>query len=125
MGSGDLMSMKGDVWAKKGIRRVLFELKTRHNTFQRIYVLMDTVYPNQTAAISYEDGTLVRISYNVDHVLEVNPDLIYFPALGIRANFRKYGPTLNKIKNMKSLLGEANILVIKDDHKRFLFLRYD
>jgi len=125
--SGAAQGFKGDVAAthpKYG--RKLFELKCRKDTFKNIYALYDAhcrkaqddllaiAVPGAEALCLSVSSSLEAVMDGADvHVLVTNHPL-----------YADYKRTFKKIENLEKLLGECEILVIKDDRKPFLYLRW-
>ncbi len=124
--SGASSQMKGDVWAKKADRRILFEMKSRKDSFKRIYELYyATIKATQSDvfAVAMPCGAryCVTMSSSLDSVLagaEVH-EIAHNHCM-----YKKYKRTFGKISNLEKLLGTAEILAIKDDRKPLLFLRF-
>ncbi len=124
--SGAVASMPGDVWATKGDRRILFEMKSRKDAFKRIYELYyATIKATQSdvLAVAMSCGTryCVTISASLDSVL-AGADV--HELAHNHCMYKKYKRTFGKIANLEKLLGTAEILAIKDDRKPLLFLRF-
>jgi Holliday junction resolvase len=129
--SGAAEGFKGDVtFAKDGIHGVM-ELKARKASFGKVYLLYDTFKTNDVFSIAVpaippEQGV---------HCISIHPTLA--AALGgtdyylahkqytFKDNWvGMYNRTVTKLVNMKEMKGKSDILVVKDDRRPFLFIRY-
>lgn len=124
--SGAAQGFKGDVKATKYGKTLLFEVKNHSNAFKSIYALYDEhTKLAQDDLLSFvcpnEAKLCVGISTSLDAVLD-GPDVYEFQDRNPLNE--KYKRTFKKIAGMQKLLGESDILVLKDNHKPFLFIRY-
>lgn len=124
--SGASQGFKGDVtFSKDGVDYVA-EVKSRKNSFAKIYEMyfkyMDE-HKDDLLAFAYGGGesNLVNISTSLHAVMGHAP---YYTPEARHPMFEKYSRTFRKVINMESLLGGADILVVKDDRMPLLFIRY-
>jgi len=126
--SGAAQGFKGDVKASKGEKQnVLFELKNHSDVFKKIYAFYDAERlknKDDLAAFCYPGETrqCISLSTSVEAIFD-GPDV--YPIFNeSHAHYKEFKLTVGKIARMQALLGEAHILVLKDDRKPFLFVRY-
>jgi hypothetical protein len=124
--SGAIKGLPGDVRATKGDRTLLFEMKSRKNTFQRIYELYDAhirtcgddlmalAVPGARHLCLNLSSSLDAVLGGADHHLIMNQHPLY----------DKYKRTFSKIANLEKLVKECQVLAIKDNHKPILYIRY-
>lgn len=111
--SGASEGYKGDVVASKDGKIITFELKCRKESYTKIYELVREVF-----------GGIMNSSRSQLMVVSDRWEDIDRAVEGVFIHHPKYDKTLNKLVKMKELLGTADILVLKDDRKPFLFVRY-
>ncbi len=125
--SGAAQGYKGDV---RGVtpqgRVVMFEMKSRKDTFKTIYALYDEhvkLAQDDLLAIAIPgaDTLCVNVSSSLDAVLG---GADFHTIVTKHPLYAKYKRTFRKIENLEKLLGECEVLVIKDDRKPLLFLRW-
>lgn len=124
--SGAAQGFPGDIKAEKNGKTVLFELKARKDLFKNIYALYE-----ENCKLSQDDvlalavpgarNLCVTISSSL-HAVYDGAD--YHTLMTTHPLYKKYKRTFGKIENLEKLLGQAEILVIKDDRRPFLFFRY-
>lgn len=127
--SGAAQGFKGDVIAERGEQRVNFEMKSRKDAFKKIYELyflyfkrtQDEVLSFVLPATDKEQSTCVAVSTSLDAVLERGG---VFPFPGNLPEYAVYKRTFKKIENLRKLLGAADVLVLKDDRRPLLYLRF-
>jgi hypothetical protein len=118
--SGASAGFKCDVVSSRNGRIVKFEVKARATGFDRFYRMI----PKTGSDIAYVgltlDGKGLIASYDVAQVVPgagekylINADATAFPLKDVRALIK-----------MQCLLGEAHVLVLKQDRLPFLFVRY-
>lgn len=119
--SGASQGFKGDVRFTKGGETKIAEVKARKDAFKSVYEFFDshvkTQSPYGTLQESYRfvtAGTLVTIGDNMSDVLTAAG--LYTPVHETRVT--------KKILGMQKWLGGADVLVIKDNGKPFLFLTF-
>jgi hypothetical protein len=127
--SGALPGMPGDVKAvhpKHGPK--LFELKCRKETFKKIYALYEAHVKSygddlMALAIPADEGRsmCVNVSSSLEAVLG-GAEIHLLPSH--HKHFKEFPKTYGKIGNLRKLLGEAHILVVRDDYKPFLYFRF-
>lgn len=126
--SGAAEGYKGDVALEIPSKHECYkvEVKTRRSSFARIYELYKQMQNTNVSALNsgaqtfVYDGDLVAISDDVEHALRA---WTYHPYKDYSLD-KTWERTFRKVRNMKSLLGEADILAIKDDRKPWLFIVY-
>lgn len=124
--SGAIKGLPGDVRATKGNKTFLFEMKSRKNTFQRIYELynehikvcgddlMALAVPGARNLCLNLSTSLDAVLGGADHHLIIHQHPLY----------EKYSRTFKKIENLEKLVKECNVLAIKDNHKAIIYIRY-
>ena len=113
--SGASAAMKGDVIATKGDTKLVFEMKARKDSFKSIYALLG-VLPTVRFSL---DGHCVCLSKHLHDALL--PHQVYYhvdqtPEVDLR--------TMRRVIKMQELLKGAHVLVLKDNNKPLLFIRY-
>ncbi len=121
--SGASACLKGDIIASKDEERVTLELKTRkggyYDSLYRLHAFLQTLptdgievadtciatHDTLDAAISREDMTFEHIATHV-------------------AKFAPHIRAIGRIWRMRELLGKADILVFRADHKAHVYVRY-
>lgn len=134
--SGAIKGLPGDVKAThpdklvqiaritSGKDHLLFEMKSRKSTFQKIYELYEEhvrTVGDDLIALAIPEVGCVNLSSSLDAVLG-GADLHLLPHY--HPLYKKYSRTFSKIGNLKKLVQECQILAIKDDRRPILFLRF-
>lgn len=116
--SGASKGYKGDVIVKvpETGAEYLIEVKSRKDSFKSLYAFLSQ---HKGAHSLWLDGNCVDIGLDIDVAL--NPHGIYRPASAVFPDDKR---TLNRLVTFKKWLGEAEILVLKDNNKPFIYLRY-
>lgn len=109
--SGAAQGFKGDVVATGFGKQIIFEVKSRKCSFTSLYELLGS---NQSVGVQLLTGECACIGYRLENVLRGE---VHYTPLGLPR-------TRKKIATMKQLLGIAQILAVKDDHKSFIFIRF-
>jgi hypothetical protein len=124
--SGAIKGLPGDVKATKGDKTLLFEMKSRKNSFQKIYELyhahvrecgddlMAIAIPGARHLCLNLSTSLDAVLGGADHHVIVSQHPLY----------EKFKRTFSKIENLEKLVGEANVLAIKDDRQPLIYIRY-
>lgn len=112
--SGASEGFKGDVVCDS--LGLTFEIKARKSEFKQIYRLANTLSMMPYDAIMYE-GVRLSVTKDFEAVLEETP-IVWTNPSGLSRR------TLGKVLRMRSLLGEADILVLKGDREEFLYIKY-
>jgi Holliday junction resolvase len=127
--SGAAQGFKGDVkatHAKHGEK--LFELKCRKETFKKIYELYYAHVAkagDDLLAVAMPEPGMQHVCVNISTSLEAvlgGADHHVLPQH--HPLYAQYGRTFRKIANLEKLLGESDILVLRDDRQAFLFIRF-
>jgi hypothetical protein len=124
--SGAIAGLPGDIKATKNGRTVLFELKTRKASFGKVYDLYaahlaakkDDVF---AAALPGAEKLCVEMSNSLDALLDSDG---VFEVADSHPCFSSFKRTFGKLKTMQEWVKSCEILVIKDDRRPYLFLRY-
>lgn len=118
--SGAAQGFKGDITISTGGMTAVAELKARKDAFKSIYVLLDDW--KSPIAVVY-DTNLMIVSYNFADlgVFSRTETLFVTPS---PEKLLKYKRPLNKLKSAKDWLQSCDFLVLKDDYKPFIFVRY-
>jgi hypothetical protein len=121
--SGAATGFKGDVRFSKAGKVYHAEIKLRKDAFKRIYVLFD-----KYSKISGDDklgfsiaGVLVNMSTSLIGAME---DYGTYDIVEHMKDYKVYVRTFSKILNLRKLVGTCDLLVVRDDRKPFLFIRY-
>jgi len=124
--SGASRAMKGDVIAKKGGVELTFEVKSHNGRFTQFWPMLDefqAVYHSKLLSTDAAEfgGGIVDISTDLDLLL-APPDLYLLPGnIRISSTWLR---TLRRLPTLYRMLGESDILVIHDNRKPFIFLRF-
>lgn len=124
----DPEAYKGDVKAVKDGRTLFFEMKMRQNSFKKIY---DLYFTHLGAAkddlLSFCIGAnetrnlCVQLSTSLTAVLDKAD---FYAPVERHTSYKKFSRTFKKIANLHKLLGNADILVIKDNNKPMMYVRF-
>ena len=110
-----------DVKAEKNGQTITFEMKARRDSYATIYDLYDNEATDGRLCFSL-DGVPVAMSYDLTQLLDSSTmhftSLTLFPLIPRRMKAAKRVAAMVKIKQA------ADYLVIKDNRKRRLFIRY-
>lgn len=113
---------EADVRAVKGDKIHTFELKSRYSSFKRIY---DLYYAER------DENTILSFVINADSTpIAVSTDLEKLMDVSSFRNLEKFPPILAYMKDfsrllkMKELKQSADFLVLKDNNKPRIFIRY-
>lgn len=114
--SGAHKDHPGDVYADKDGKRLLFECKSRKDLFKSIY--HELKERGKFGALRFTlDGVCVGISETLDSVLENHA--IYY-----HLHEKQPQRTYKKILSLQKLVKKSEILVVKDNNKPMLFVRF-
>lgn len=127
--SGAAQGFRGDVRATRNGQTILFEMKNHSGVFKKIYDLyfahtkrtQDDLMPFVAPATTEGRSYCVSVSTSLDAVLEKG-GIFLFPEN--MPEFKEYARTFTKICGMQKLLGEADVLVLKDDRQPLLYVSY-
>lgn len=117
--SGAAQGFPGDikVYDKEG-KSFLVEVKSRQESFKTIYEMVDNYSRGLPFRINYR-GKLISIAYEFPSVTLNN--VHFFDVLPTYPGAKR---TLDKIFKMQELLKGCEYLVVKDNNKPLLFMRY-
>lgn len=122
--SGAVDGFGGDVYAVKDGSRELFELKSRASSFTKIYDLFGhEATVEGFLGLSFNGGKCL-VGISMDFELLKSPDRLYVDTVLLAKAHPRYTRTLSKIFNLQKLLKGSDYLVIRDDRRPFLFLKY-
>lgn len=113
--SGASQGFKGDVVATKEGKSLIIEVKSRKNSFKTLYDALGRS-KKDTVSVWYQ-GVGIALSNSLSGAL----DAYIFDAWREEDLLKQ---TANKLLNMSKLLGKADVLIVKDDYKPLLFIRY-
>ena len=118
--SGASHAYKGDIRFSKDGKVYLAEVKVRaKGAFTRIYEAFSSTVLGGVLGVLDGDGRAATIASTATLALEASKvDLIY-------KRHPEWAKAETKLFKLQELLGEADILVIKEDHKPFLFIKYE
>lgn len=124
--SGAAEGFKGDISAEKNGKKVLFELKCRKDTFKKIYELFDAhrrTQQDDVLAIAVPGAVhlCLSLSDSLDAAMDGSDVHVIVHKHPLYEQFKR---TFTKLGNLEKMLGEADVLVIKDDRRPHLFIRY-
>lgn len=123
--SGAAQGFKGDIRAIKDGKTTLFELKTRKDSFKTFYDLMAAIRAMGTDRIGVTVPGLkkqcVDISGSIGGIYDTE-GVYEFPQ---RLPFyEKHKRAFQRLAVLEEMLGESDILVIKDDRSPYIFFRF-
>lgn len=103
-------------------KEIIFEVKLRRKDFGLMYALLDLNGKNPVGAWDETEKLGFYCSYSVYDLLTGSgvkqlTNIEFFTDKKLRRG-------INGILRMRKWLGEASILVIKKDHKPFLYIKY-
>lgn len=123
--SGASAAMKGDVLFSKDGQTLTAEVKSRRNSFKKIYDLyFENLHNTKDDLMTFvgpSDKPLVNISTSLEAAM--GKGWIY-ENHERHPLFKRYKRTFQKVFNLEKLLGEAHVLVLKDNNMPFLFIRF-
>lgn len=124
--SGAVAGLPGDVRGTKGNLSVLFEMKFRREEFKQVYALYDEHRKNAqddvfSVALPGAEKLCLNMSTSLDAVFD---GADYYNLAENHILYPKYKRTFAKMKKMQEWVKESDILVIKNNGKPLLFLRY-
>jgi hypothetical protein len=124
--SGAVASLPGDVRAKKDDKSLLFEMKMRKSSFSSIYALYDAhlaARKDDVLAVVVPGGKklCLLMSTSLDAVFD-GPD--YFELAERHPCFVEHGRAFKRFETVQKWLKSSDILVLKDNNRPFLFLRF-
>lgn len=117
--SGNSQGFKGDVRVKTPDQVFLIEVKARKSSYKSIYDLMKHQFATALHYHDVENNLLVSIAWEYKYL---KTDITYTPYS--KGFIQAHKRTFNKIANMQALVKDCELLVIKDNNKPLLFLRY-
>jgi hypothetical protein len=124
--SGAIPGLPGDVTAEKAGRKVLFEMKCRANSFAKIYALLDASQGTLkddlvTVCLPGEQCLCADVSYSLDAVFD--SDGVYTPVQR-HPLAAEHKNAFKQLGTVHKWVGPAEILVLKDDRRPLMFVRY-
>lgn len=121
--SGAVSNYKGDVAFSKEGKSYRAEVKSRKDSFKRIYDLWsENKLQTDSDTLAYVmEPFLVKISLHPEQVLADGGEYPLATNLPMYAEFKL---TLRKVNNLQKLVGECDLLAIKDNNHPFLLIRY-
>lgn len=121
--SGASPGYKGDIAVSKGTDSWTLEAKLRApGTFSRIYSLFDQKQKDGSFAVAYGDETdLSLVSIHSTFASATLGPIYYNPTTDYGAEEIK---AVKKLVSIKGMMQDCNYLVIREDRKPFLYVRY-
>jgi Archaeal holliday junction resolvase (hjc) len=124
--SGAAQGFKGDVVATRGSRKLIFECKNHSKKYAGFWTLIDDCQRSLhddllSVAVPQGSKICVDISTSLDAVFD--SDSVY-TVTSKHPLYEKHKRTFDRLETLSKLLGEADILVLKDNHRPFLFFRF-
>lgn len=119
--SGAAQGFPGDIKATKNGKTLLFELKSRKDTFKTVYELfyLHQKQCGEELLTFVFEGKLIAVSPSLEIILD-HPNVYEF-ALNNKL-YQHYARTFKKLANMEQWLRGSQVLVIKDDRQPYLFI---
>lgn len=119
--SGAADGFKGDVEFSRAGQTWVAELKVRHMEFKAIYALMEGHDKLAYAVPAGEHVVCVSVSRTMEDA--INGLHVYEPIERHSGN-KAVLKAVRKLTTIAPMLGKSDILVVKDDRKPFLYVRY-
>jgi hypothetical protein len=125
--SGAAEGFPGDIRAKKDDKELLFELKARKDSFGSLYDMYDDhlkVMQDDLLSVVVPTETLllpVEMSTSLEAVLEGSMIKVNAPQHPV---YRDHQRAFNRLPTVFAWLKSSDILVLKDDRRPYLFLRF-
>lgn len=125
--SGAAQGFKGDVEFSDSRGTYTAELKSRKDEFKRIFALYDKYGPDLDIcipgpAIQGEGPVFISMSYDLNKLMH-RTNVLYVYTDYVEG-MSKETRTLQKLKNMRKLVKGCDVLVLHQNYKPFLFIRY-
>ncbi len=122
--SGAAQGFKGDVVAERGTQKYVFEVKARADEFASIYALYDNRSQKEAGFCIVEPTRAVYVSERFSDLLggyftKCHPD---FTSGAFSPGALKR--TTNKLFGLEKMLKGADFLVLKNNNKPLLFVRF-
>jgi hypothetical protein len=118
--SGASEGFKGDVLFSKGGVTLVAELKTRQKSFTALYAYLLKYSKDTEGFILGEDpvtANLAVMSYDLNTVLDYKA--------GFQCSKDKdCVRAVRKLNTLKKVVGHSDILVVKDDRQKFIYIKY-
>ncbi len=119
--SGASQGFKGDIHASKNGKTHIIEVKSRQGAFSKAYTLICLLHSQASeykfAGVDLPEGSF-EIAYSISDLLHPTKLLAHMTPSSPNYKLAK------SVLNLKALKGTADILVLKDDRKPLLFLRF-
>ena len=124
--SGAQAGYKGDVKFCKDGKTLIAECKARKCSFTKLYSYLAQMGTPSLAGkekvlpliLDVDGSRLCVYSQDLKSVLEYNGSYWAKPTL------KDFQAMVRKLTNLRKLVGDCDILAVKDDRKPFLFIRY-
>lgn len=127
--SGAAQGFKGDVTLSKDGKTLTAELKVRQNEFRSIYALYQfytsggplRLLLTKSNGTTLESTKTALVTNNFDYTSVIN-----YPLYDEHVTLvtKEYSQALKKLFGLEKFVKSCDFLVIKIDHKPFLFIRY-
>ncbi len=129
--SGATKDDKGDVLAEKEGTKFRLEKKSRRGAFGSVYAAYTALKKEYgislvTFSLSPDTGGVTCIDFT-DNLDDFLPGLGFFPVHTVAASLKsweQHGRAMKRLLTFRKWVQEADILVIRDNHKGHLFIRY-
>lgn len=128
--SGSAQGFKGDVIAEKEGRTVTFESKAHSGKFDTIFTMVeDYLSRNDTGIFSVylpaPHHKACDVAFDLTQLLDYpKSGLVYELPENLSLDFKKYKRTLNRLPKLIELVDSSDILVLYENRKPFLFVRF-
>lgn len=118
--SGASEGYKGDVEVDLGLPSKIYgEVKSRKKEFTSVYALLDTLMKGKAGIVSNGEYSAL-LSYHFED-LGFKMGTLDIPMYEVPKEYKR---TVGKIMTMQKWVESSQFLVVKDNHKRLLFIRY-
>lgn len=123
-GAAQGAAFKGDVRFSRNGKNYTAEMKSRKNSFQSLYAMYDAYQAtsqDDTLKFIDHEGGLVNLSSSPLGALE--PGGVYEFAYNYPW-YQDHRRTVARFKTLKKLLGESDLLCVKDNNRPILYIRW-
>jgi hypothetical protein len=117
--SGAAEGFKGDVAFSKDGKQHLAEVKSRKEHFKPIYEAY-TKFGEFAVAVPVENGPLLCVSVSASMDAALSNSAVYVPP----GTDKVMAKAIRKLLSIQDMLQASDILVVRDDRKPFLYVRY-
>jgi hypothetical protein len=117
--SGAAEGFKGDIAFKKDGKEWIAEVKSRKEHFKSLYEAYSK-FGEFAVAIPVSNGPLLCVSVSASMDAALSNSAVYAPP----GTDKVMAKAIRKLKSIQSMLQASDVLVVRDDRKPFLYVRY-